>query len=97
MKDIYIETSNEELLNTPTVDVDLRVRHIKSLIATVSKVNVFSNDQNDEFVITRETNEKQGIFKCWSVPIIPFLELNRFDSLSKAMEQTGDFWGRFSD
>lgn len=40
----------------------------------VTKVNLFSDDDNDEFKVKLQNGENVGIFKTWAVPIIPIWE-----------------------
>lgn len=55
---------------------------------TTLKVNFFSNNQEDEFFVFDENNERTGIFKTWALPIIPFLESNRIEGFKLLLGST---------
>jgi len=69
---------------------------LKQLVSTVSKFDVFSTNENDEFQIHREDGTTQGIFKCWAAPIIPFLELDKLNSFPDAASREGTFWNNIN-
>lgn len=48
----------------------------------VGRTYAYHTDTSDEFVVQREDGTVQGIFKVWSVPVIPFLDAGRIDLLS---------------
>jgi len=60
---------------------DLEAR--KSL---VTKVNLFSDDDNDEFKVKLQNGKNVGIFKTWAVPIIPIWEGNELKTEIKWAE-----------
>lgn len=45
------------------------------------QINAFSTDKDDEFTVIRENGKKQGIFKTWAIPIIPFLDFGKTEIL----------------
>ena len=55
-------------------------------LGLVQKVNVYSDDETDEFGVIRENGKREGIFKTWAVPVIPFLELGLERDLAEAMQ-----------
>ena len=59
--------------------VDYQENELKILSKLCGKVNAFGTNQQDEFQINREDGEKQGIFKTWAVPIIPFIDAEKLD------------------
>jgi len=75
---------------SPTLLADIQCRReievmspeeeeLRILSKIYGKVNAFGTNQQDEFQIDREGGEKQGIFKTWAVPIIPFIDAQRLD------------------
>jgi len=96
MKEIQIEQKN----NQQELSLDEKIEHkqafVKQLIGTVSKIDLFTSNLTDEFRIERETGNVEGIFKCWAVPIVPFLEIDMLDLFSEAMNKDGPFWDRFT-
>jgi len=95
---VDIDTSHRvEAESNPDVLDSLERREMQrmaELIACVGKVDVFSDDIGDEFKVIREDGSTQGIFKTWAVPVMPFLEANKLDELSKGVKDTNDmgFW-----
>lgn len=59
------------------------------LTETVRRCDFFSSDETDEFQITREGGQDQGIFKVWATPIIPVLDTGEMD-VDKAIERWTD-------
>lgn len=45
------------------------------------QINAYGTDESDEFVVVRENGKKQGIFKTWAVPVIPFFESDQLETL----------------
>ena len=67
-------------------------RQMILMTSLAGKVNVFSDDEGDEFQVVREDGSVQGIFKTWAVPVIPFLEEGNGDLLAEHVNfSTGDF------
>lgn len=90
------ETDNQVNLPTeaPTRQVEVVDRRIgkqllliKQLTATVRKVGFFSGDEDDEFRVIRENGEREGIFKTWAAPVIPFLEEGAMEPFVGDLEQ----------
>lgn len=67
---------------------------LEKAITLVSKVRVFGGDDEDEFGVVRENGQREGIFKTWAVPVIPFLEEGMTEFLSESMrrKEGDDFW-----
>lgn len=62
-------------------------------MSLVRKVNVFGNDENDEFSVVRENGGKEGIFKTWAVPVIPFIDSGCESVLAEKLRNSkGSFW-----
>lgn len=72
-------------------------RELIALIQLKGKVNAFGNNETDEFTIVHG-GKRLGIFKSWSIPVIPFLDRGNIEVLSKlwphiiAIAETSDFW-----
>lgn len=56
-------------------------REALSLNIMCNQVNAYGSDAKDEFTVCRENGKKQGIFKTWAVPVIPFLDAGNIDIL----------------
>src|SRR3989344_2749972 len=39
-----------------------------------NQVNAFGTNEQDQFIVHRENDKQQGIFKTWAIPVIPFLD-----------------------
>jgi len=67
---------------------------LEKSMALVLKVRVFGGDDEDEFGVTRENGRREGIFKTWAVPVIPFLEEGMTEFLSESLlrRRGDDFW-----
>lgn len=61
-------------------------RDIRSLLALQGPIYAFGSHSNDEFYVDRESGERQGIFKTWAIPVIPFLEAGNLSLLEKIWE-----------
>ncbi len=61
--------------------VEKKIAELKRGKRLVTKVNLFSGDEDDEFKVILGSGETIGIFKTWAVPVIPFLESNQEVSL----------------
>ncbi len=67
-----MEIRKQEQISTS--EIENKLRELESKKKQVRKVNLFSDDENDEFKVTLKNGEVVGIFKTWAVPVIPFLE-----------------------
>lgn len=54
----------------------------------VNRVSFFSDDEGDEFSVIREDGRRQGIFKTWAVPAIPFLDSKSLPLFNQTLSQT---------
>jgi len=63
-----------KLENRSSVELSEKLADLDSRKSLVKKVNLFSNDENDEFKVLLSNGKKIGIFKTWAVPAIPLLE-----------------------
>lgn len=72
-------------------------KELLALAQLTGKVNAFGNDETDEFTIVRD-GRRQGIFKSWAIPVIPFLDFGNIDVLVKLwpniieLARATDFW-----
>lgn len=68
---------NREIINFNERNVKVELQHkideLENKKKLVAKVDLFSDDENDEFKV-RIGEENIGIFKTWAVPVIPILE-----------------------
>lgn len=68
-----------------------------ALSQLVGKVNAYGNDSTDEFSVERDGG-RQGIFKAWAIPAIPFLDFGNIEVLVKlwpdliVLADTIGFW-----
>ena len=70
-----------------------QLRQTAIMLSLVSKLNVFGNDETDEFTVLRENGETNGIFKTWAVPVVPFFEGEMQENLALYLEQRPEsFW-----
>lgn len=53
-----------------------------TLVRLSGKIDAFGNNDTDEFAIIQD-GKRQGIFKSWSIPVIPFLDFGNIDILTK--------------
>ena len=81
-------------LKAERLDLEKIKSKLESRMACVAKVNLFGNDGDDEFGVIRESGWRSGIFKTWSVPVIPFFEDGLEGELGEVMKdnQGEDFW-----
>lgn len=80
---VEVGLKSDEILNI-TKD------EISQFQSSLKKVNFFSKDEDDEFFVFRENNTKQGIFKTWAIPIIPFLESDSLSIFNELLETTSN-------
>lgn len=69
-------------------------RDLETAMTLVAKVSVFGGDAEDEFGVVRENGWREGIFKTWAVPVIPFLEGGMTEYLAESLSrgEGDDFW-----
>ena len=66
-------------------------RQINVLSNMFGRYNVFPSSGEDEFVIVREDGSRQGIFKEWAPPILPFLSGYEIDEWREKASQQPAF------
>lgn len=92
MKKEKIEQANELIFNSERQkEIEIFAR---SLMGLVTKVDVFGDDNTDEFKVIRENGKSQGIFKTWAVPVIPFFEDGSVEELANNLSKNGHFWDK---
>jgi hypothetical protein len=69
-----------------------------TMVDLVKKVNVFTDNETDEFKVQRENGEAQGIFKTWAVPVIPFISEDSGKKLARDLSRSdGDFLDKIGE
>jgi hypothetical protein len=95
----------KEHVHTSEVDISLEFRRqeqrqmihlLRSLTSVVGKVNFYATNESDEFQVKRGEDQVDGIFKTWSVPVIPFLETGTLSYLERTIPELTSS-GKISD
>lgn len=83
IKPIEVSVEEKSTLNSVLEDVSMFQTH-------VTKPSFFSESENDEFFVIRENGEKQGIFKTWAIPTIPFLEEGNLELFNDVLSKSSN-------